>query len=316
MNKGELLRLLRERLSIEEVNDILFELDGIADDEFVGSKGERIKGLIGFLDSRNRMSELTQWLAEHRPDIDLPAVEDVKQGDPNTAFFTPISQAWLKYLIPTVVLLLVGGLIMYGVGVIGGPVTPVPTQTQIAVSTIEPTAEPTATEALILAPSEIPTLAPTYTPLPTETNTPVPTETATAEPSPTPVPTNTDTPPTATALPPTIEMFVQFIDVKNATVTVRKGSTVLFIHGEDDSNNTRYAIHDHLNASSGDETLTFEYDEQGFAVSNMEFRVLVDYGLGKGLEKITELGCVENCEKDKTWSYVVNINRDEVKWKR
>ena len=73
MDKVKLLATLRERLSTDEFEEVCFALD-ISDEEFTGGLSEKLRGLINYLDQRQRLNDMILWLTENRPDIDLTEV--------------------------------------------------------------------------------------------------------------------------------------------------------------------------------------------------------------------------------------------------
>lgn len=221
MNKTKLFEILRQRLSTQEFEDICFELPNIATDEFTGSKSQKVRELIDYLDQRNRLNDLILWLTDRRPDIDLTDVLDlppaqyvssegnsVDPADPaddqeqgrvvgrDAASFSisgGSSGCSVNFgILALLAFVLIGAMSVYLVWVIDRDdrsiLWPFATYTPIPTSTLTPTSTPTNTAT----PTQ--TATPSYTATPTATPTDEPTNTPTSSPTVTPEPTEEDTP--------------------------------------------------------------------------------------------------------------------------
>lgn len=231
MNKAKLFEILRQRLSTDEFEDICFELPNIATDEFAGTKSQKIRDLIDYLDQRNRLNDLILWLTDRRPDIDLTEVLDLPpaqyispENNPADRFGSTSSDDDERSrvidseaasfsisggaggcsvnfgILALLAFLLIGGIAIYLVWVIDRDdrsiLWPFATYTPIPTSTPTPTATPTntATPTLTPTPSNTPTFTATPTDEPTNTPTSTPTPTVTPEPTEADTPTPTLTP--------------------------------------------------------------------------------------------------------------------------
>lgn len=67
----ELRQLLSDRMALEELRTMCFDLGVDWEGLPGGSKSALVRELLGFLQRRNRMGTLYDWLALHRPDIQL-----------------------------------------------------------------------------------------------------------------------------------------------------------------------------------------------------------------------------------------------------
>ncbi len=318
MNRGELLRILRERLSLEEVNDILFELDDISHDEFVGNKSERIKAFILFLEQRNRLHELTDWLAEYRPDIDLSSISQTNSkiiGSQSTPVTFSIN--WGYVLVVAVLTFGVVGMIyMLRPGDEPEPielataVAVLPTETA-TIETPEPTLSPTS------KPTEPPTLVPTNTPMPTQTQTPLPSDTPSATPThtPTPVPTSTPTlEPTPT--PREVQMWVRLKDVDNKAKLILKKTDSVILEHDLESPSGFQKINDFISADDGLEYFKLELrDTDPF---NQRSWVTVEVYLNSTTGNPTwKKDCSsrgDDCGGDRNFCYEVSVSSANPRW--
>lgn len=89
MNKGKLLDILLERTTLDEIDHMLFDLD-VPTGEFTGPQSKKIRSLILYLEKRNRLNEIPDWIKENRTDIDLTAVLSAPDDGPMEPILTDV----------------------------------------------------------------------------------------------------------------------------------------------------------------------------------------------------------------------------------
>lgn len=69
LSKDKLRKVLSERFDLEEVKNIYFDLDADIENQKSTTKDGLIRGLIRYLEDRNQLKELVDWIEDHRDDV-------------------------------------------------------------------------------------------------------------------------------------------------------------------------------------------------------------------------------------------------------
>lgn len=164
-DRAALSDVLDQRLTLEEMQDAAFDL-GYEDAEG-RTKSQLVRALLEYLDDRQQLDRLIDWLKKRRPDIDTtpfavtsaPTPTPQPHGEPRPAAPTLTSRPIGIALVAALALVFAGGLW----ALLGARVGPTPA----------PTSPPTSVP-IVLAPTTAPTVTP-MPPTPGPTSIPSPT---------------------------------------------------------------------------------------------------------------------------------------------